>query len=371
MGVTLLSAVLGAATSIPYQSGRIAFWTLTSALCGLVLSTAETVLQGPAAATLRRLPVVLVFCLRMLLYGAVVLIAIAVASTTMRLLTVSLPPGANEVSLQTVVVAAGISLAVNLGMTLRALLGTGTLTALLTGRYHWPRREERIVMFLDVVGSTQLAERLGDIEFLRFLNVVFFDLTDPVLETGGEIYRYVGDEMIISWPLPRGVRDAACIVCLFEMHATLARRADDYIERFGAAPRLRAALHAGPLIVGEMGDVKREIVLLGDTMNTTARIEEACRTTGHDYIASGAVVHALASLPPGVRANNLGVIQLRGKAGSLELFALQGADSSSAVEALPPPSTSRTATVQRPVGSPTANGNGHTAEPSRATTLPE
>jgi adenylate cyclase len=226
-------------------------------------------------------------------------------------------------------------------------------------------------MFLDVVGSTHLAERLGDIEFLNFLNFVFYDLTDPVLETGGEIYRYVGDEMIISWPLLQGVRDAACIACLFAMDATLARRGPDYVRRFGAAPRLRAALHAGPLIVGEMGDVKREIVLLGDTMNTTARIEEACRTTGHDYISSGAVVHALASLPPGVRAENLGVIQLRGKAGSLELFALQRANNSTAAVTPPPPSTSRTKIVQRPAGSLTANGNGHTAEPSRTTILPE
>ncbi len=302
----LLSAGLGAATSMPYDEGRVAFWTLTSGLCGLVLSVAETVLQGPAAATLRRLPVVLVFGLRMLLYGTVFLIAIAVVGVLLRLASVPLPLGADEVSLQGVMVAAGIALSVNLVFTLRALLGADTLNSLLTGRYHWPRREERIVMFLDVVGSTQLAERLGDIEFLGFLNLVFFDLTDPVLETGGEIYRYVGDEMIISWPLPRGVRDAACIVCLFEMHATLARRAEDYIHRFGAAPRLRAALHAGPLVIGEMGDVKREIVLLGDTMNTTARIEEACRTTGHDYIASGEVVHALAALPPGVRAENLG-----------------------------------------------------------------
>jgi hypothetical protein len=120
-----------------------------------------------------------------------------------------------------------------------------------------------------------------------------------------------------------------------------------------------------------MGDVKREIVLLGDTMNTTARIEEACRTTGHDYISSGAVVHALPSLPPGVRAENLGVIQLRGKAGNLELFALQGADSSTVADALPPPSTSRTAIVQRPGGSEAVNGSGHAADAPRSTMLPE
>jgi len=325
----VLSAALGAATASPYEPGRVAFWTLASGLCGLVLSAAETVLQGPGAATLRRLPVVLVFLLRTLLYGAVLLLIVAAVGALFALLSVPVPPGATDMTPRTLMIAAGIALVVNLGFTLRRLLGAGTLNSLLIGRYHWPRREERIVLFLDVMGSTQLAERLGDTEFLRFLNFVFYDLTDPVLETGGEIYRYVGDEMIVSWPLQHGVRDAACIACLFAMDATLARRRADYVRRFGAAPRLRAALHAGPLIVGEMGDVKREIVLLGDTMNTTARIEEACRTTGHDYIASGAVVHALASLPPGVRTERIGIVPLRGKAGSLELFALQGAEGAS------------------------------------------
>ena len=159
----------------------------------------------------------------------------------------------------------------------------------------------------------------------------------------------------------------ACSPC----STTLARRdAPTTCRRFGAAPRLRAALHAGPLVVGEMGDVKREIVLLGDTMNTTARIEEACRTTGHDYLASGAVVRALASLPQGVRALDLGVVQLRGKVGSLELFALQGEATSSVAETEPPASTSWTATVQRPAGSLAANGSDHTAVSPRTTMLP-
>jgi adenylate cyclase len=104
----------------------------------------------------------------------------------------------------------------------------------------------------------------------------------------------------------------------------LARRRADYERAFGVAPRLRAAFHAGPLIVGEMGDVKREIVLLGDVMNTASRIEEACRTTGHDAIASGAVMAGL-TLPPGIAALGLGPMALRGKAEPIELFALSRA----------------------------------------------
>jgi adenylate cyclase len=93
------------------------------------------------------------------------------------------------------------------------------------------------------------------------------------------------------------------------------------LAEFGAEPKLRAALHAGPLVVGEMGDLKREIVMLGDTMNTAARIEGACRSLAKDVIASAAALD-LVPLPAAVSAQSLGVVALRGKESELELFAL-------------------------------------------------
>lgn len=58
------------------------------------------------------------------------------------------------------------------------------------------------------------------------------------------------------------------------------------------------AIHAGALVSGEMGDWKREIVMLGDTMNTTARIENVCRTKHWDYIASAVVLERIGELSP-------------------------------------------------------------------------
>jgi len=72
-----------------------------------------------------------------------------------------------------------------------------------------------------------------------------------------------------------------------------------------------------------MGDVKREIVLLGDTMNTTARIESTCRSTGYDYIASTSAMPEPGTLPPGVLAEKLGPVELRGKLQVVELFGLK------------------------------------------------
>jgi len=70
-----------------------------------------------------------------------------------------------------------------------------------------------------------------------------------------------------------------------------------------------------------MGDVKREIVMLGDTMNTAARIEGACRSTGQAVLASAEAL-ARTLLPAGLRAESIGSVDLRGKSTGMELFAL-------------------------------------------------
>jgi adenylate cyclase len=203
-------------------------------------------------------------------------------------------------------------------------LGHGVMRNLITGRYHRPREEMRVFLFVDLVGSTAIAERIGPTGFLRLLDAFVMDLAEPVLEHHGSIYRYVGDEVIVTWPLDKGIAAASCLRCVLAMRASLARKAEIYRARFGVAPEFRAALHAGPVVTGEIGTAKREIVFLGDTVNTTARIEEACRDLGHGILASEALMERL-QLPAGIAARPLGPITLRGKAQPMALYALAAA----------------------------------------------
>jgi adenylate cyclase len=73
--------------------------------------------------------------------------------------------------------------------------------------------------------------------------------------------------------------------------------------------------------VGEMGLVKKEIALLGDTLNTAARLVDVCRETGDSVIASVDLLDQLV-LPPGIAARSLGLIRLRGKEQAIGLCAL-------------------------------------------------
>jgi hypothetical protein len=75
-------------------------------------------------------------------------------------------------------------------------------------------------------------------------------------------------------------------------------------------------------VAGEIGGFKREIALVGDAMNTAARLEQACRTTGHAFLASKPLLDRTL-MPGGIVATSIGSHLLRGKAERLELFALE------------------------------------------------
>jgi adenylate cyclase len=325
IGVTIAAGAVGGVFGLPFgvTPGGAFDGIATGALDGFILVVLEQVLRGHATATLRRLPMLAVLGLRTMLYCAVFAISTLAAAALVRAALPRAPSaGIGVLSGSNMAVFVGASLAFNFAFMLRGLLGGSTLIALLTGRYHRPRQEERIVLFADLRGSTGLAERLGDAGFLDFLNRLVFDLTDAVFEAGGEIYRYIGDEVIVTWRRADERSALAALLCVLAIEDALGRRRGDYLAAFGAAPQLRAALHAGPVIVGEIGDFKREIAILGDTMNTAARIEETCRTSGRDFIASAAVVRRLPALPPGVEAERLGAVPLRGKQETLDLFAI-------------------------------------------------
>jgi len=204
------------------------------------------------------------------------------------------------------------------------LLGQRALLRLFLGRYHSPVIERRVFMFLDLASSTAIAERLGDVAFHRFLNDFFFDATGPILEHGGEIYKYVGDEVIVTWTLDRGLGNGACIACFFGVRGEVERLRDRYMSRYGVVPSFRAGIHCGPTVVGEMGDFKREVAFLGDVVNTTARIQSECRVRSRDLVISADLMRALSGMGADrFRYEALGTIDLRGKGGGMELFAVE------------------------------------------------
>jgi len=201
------------------------------------------------------------------------------------------------------------------------IVGDRSFRDIMRGRYHRPRVEERFFLFMDVVGSTPVAERLGPVAVHGYLDGVFQVASEAADMQYGEVHQYVGDEIVVTWTLAEGRLDARPLACLFAVEAALAARAPEFEREFGTVPKIRAALHAGEVVTGEIGGSRRAIVFHGDVMNTTSRIENATRTLGHNYLVSE---DALARLEGTGRyaMEDLGVQQLRGRASPIRVYAV-------------------------------------------------
>lgn len=204
-----------------------------------------------------------------------------------------------------------LSVAIQFVVQMNRMIGANVLGYFMAGVYREPASEERVFLFIDLAESTQLAERLGSARYFELLRRCVDDLTEPVLETQGEIYQYAGDEVVITWPLAAGVRDANCVRCFFAIEAAIARSARRYEHDFGVVPRFRGGLHGGSVTAGELGDLRQQIVFVGDILNTAARLEEHAKREGLALVASEAIVGRLA-LPAGLAARPCGALALRG-----------------------------------------------------------
>ncbi|WP_412063399.1 adenylate/guanylate cyclase domain-containing protein [Rubrivirga sp. IMCC45206] len=228
-----------------------------------------------------------------------------------------------------VVVLVAASAVMNFGREVRLVLGPSALAALFVGRYRVPVREERAFLFLDLTDSTGIAQRLGPAEYHAFKNDFFRDVAAPILATGGQITQYVGDEVVVTWRVKNGrlARHPAETVLLLD--EAVAARADRYRDRYGEVPRYKAGLHAGVVVTAEVGTLKKDLVHTGDAVNVAARVEGQCHALGARLLASEAAL-GLAPLPAGMESEEVGAVELRGRAGAVRLFRLLPLDAAPA-----------------------------------------
>jgi len=318
LGVALVSALIGAAYGYVAHGALLLGFGL-GAVFGALFPTLEILLfKGEAGVRLRRQPFLVSFGVRAGAY-VVLIVAIEVAGVWLAFGSAGIG-GAVVVDLAFALL---LSILGNLAFATADLLGPGVLFAFAAGRYHRPRPEERALLFIDLCGSTSKAERLGEARFLAFLDSFIADVSRDIVENGGEIHKYVGDEIIATWRLRPGRSDAGVARAYFAARDRLASRRDAYEREFGETAEFRAALHAGVVAVGEIGSFKKEIALIGDSMNTAARMLDACRALDRPALASREFVERLGPLPDSVEADPIAPLPLRGKAEPLELVALE------------------------------------------------
>ena len=199
--------------------------------------------------------------------------------------------------------------------------GQGIFLNVIKGKYNTPKPEEKMFMFLDLNSSTRIAETLGDEKYHALLKDFFSDITTPILENRGEIYQYVGDEVVIAWNYQDGSQNQHVIKCFYDMKLQIKKYEQKYLRKYGLVPTFKAGIHGGRVIAGEVGVIKRDITYSGNVLNTASRILNKCAELKAELIASDDVLSALGLLKEYI-PKPLGAIHLRGKEESILLNAL-------------------------------------------------
>lgn len=196
----------------------------------------------------------------------------------------------------------------------------GVFLDILAGKYIKPRIENRIIMFIDLKDSTPIAEKLGHQNYFLFIREFIYDLSLSLIEHNGIIYQYVGDEIVVSWKYNKE-NMKNCLASIITGRKNIQKRSEHYRRVYGIIPEFRIGIHLGDVTVGEIGVIKKDLAMSGDTMNTTARIRSACNELNQKFIVSKDFAEKSYLKP--FQLENLGIVELKGKANGIELFALK------------------------------------------------
>jgi adenylate cyclase len=179
---------------------------------------------------------------------------------------------------------------------------------------------EVCVMFLDIRNFTRFSELRGAEEVVQYLNTLFDALIESVNRHDGIINKFLGDGFmaVFGAPLSDG-RDAQNAVraaheILAEVQALVAG---------GTIPETRVGigLHAGEAVTGNIGShLRREYTVIGDVVNTAARIEAMNKQFDSQLLVSQTVYDAVADDAPDAVA--LEPVHVKGKAEPLQLYKL-------------------------------------------------
>jgi adenylate cyclase len=186
------------------------------------------------------------------------------------------------------------------------------------GAMHAQEREVS-VMFCDLVGFTTLSEGLPPTQVANLLNSFLTSMTDVVFDNEGTLDKFIGDALLAVFGAPLEQPDHA----LKAVNAAIAMRKAlaELNERRGGQPlAMRIVINTGIGVTGDIGSPRRrEFTVLGDVVNTAARMEDEIAGPGQIVIAAS----TYAVVKDQIKARSLGTKTLRGRATPIETYAVE------------------------------------------------
>src|SRR5262249_41923404 len=183
-------------------------------------------------------------------------------------------------------VVADAPVAEALAQTADAVPAADSAQHLVPGTWHPPDEGDRrlvTVLFADVTGSTVMGERLDPEEITEIMNRGFDRLVAAVHPYGGTIGRFMGDGMLALFGAPEAHEDdpERAIRAALRMQASVVEYRDRVRRKWGVEYQIRVGINTGMVVASRVGGGGvRDYTVMGDTVNTAARLESAAPIGG-------------------------------------------------------------------------------------------
>jgi adenylate cyclase len=191
------------------------------------------------------------------------------------------------------------------------------------------RRETVAVLFADIVAFTQMAELMAPEDVLAMLREFHTRMTAQIFASGGTVDQYMGDGILaVFGATEASPNDAASALnCAEMMLETLERWNHEREEKGDARLDIGIGLNYGPVVLGDVGsEYGMSFTAIGDTVNTSARLQVLTRSLKTQLVVGDAVVRAIQALSPEIAAERIGRLEdlgehsLRGRASPVRIW---------------------------------------------------
>jgi adenylate cyclase len=175
------------------------------------------------------------------------------------------------------------------------------------------------ILVCDIRGFSSMAERLEERLLAQFIGNWFRDVGNTIQAADGIIDKYIGDAVLAYWPA-RNQEGGECAICLDSARRILELASKRNWPGSGAQFRVGVALHFGRVTSSNIGQIAmRDATIIGDTVNTTFRLEGLMKQLNQDLLLSQDFVTVL---PVREGLIDFGEFQLRGKTQGVRVYGI-------------------------------------------------
>lgn len=157
------------------------------------------------------------------------------------------------------------------------------------------RAQPAAVLFVDMIGSTDLLERLPPADAMALLRAFHTRVEEAVFAEGGVVDKFMGDGALACFGIPDPAPDDAirALRATVGLQERLRNWADERSARGLLPVRAGIGLHYGEVLAGDIGGHQQfQFTVVGDTVNVASRLEALTRSHDALAIVSDALVRA-------------------------------------------------------------------------------